>query len=198
MWGWSLSLIAVALGVSLATDYDLRFKFLALVNFCFGWGGLNWVVSHWLTAQYLSLFGPQFGPLGLMSLLVAMHVAPDRQSWWRWTLAAAWALLCPLVWFQSIGWVSTGVRPFMATHFPTVAGIDPSTAAAIPMVLFTGIVLLLLTRSWIVVEVYIVSSLAFELLFAALLSGLTPVMPSPNLLVVLFHLTNAATMLTHG
>jgi hypothetical protein len=77
------------------SGYDLVYQIQRFVADRFGIEGLYWLMNvH--SYYYLSLYWPIFGPLSLLYVLAALHVAPRRRAAWPSLLLTAWAIVRPL------------------------------------------------------------------------------------------------------
>lgn len=89
--------VALLLAWCAAGGFDIRH---AIIEACINWLGYDFawdiIQRRVLFGSYLaSLAGPVIGPVDLLSVLMAMHLAPRRWSWWQWALVVVWLGLHP-------------------------------------------------------------------------------------------------------
>lgn len=96
--GWVVASIAVALGVVLVTEYDLRYQLMRLIAAVFGTDAMmRFVVSlHWHGLDFFP--GPpgvRFGLVTMCLVMIAMQVHGRRFGWWAWALVVVAGLGIP-------------------------------------------------------------------------------------------------------
>jgi hypothetical protein len=146
--------ILVALIYAAASGFDLREELFRAVYECFDIAAVYNVLLWWIIPHGFALWQPVFGPLCLLYVLPALHVAPGLRPWWAWGTVVVTAVMVPPLWY----WL------FAASHFrgtfpPWVFGGDwMGFAALVNIGAVAG--LWLATRSWPVAAVACGASVA--------------------------------------
>ncbi|CAG0978537.1 hypothetical protein PHYC_01637 [Phycisphaerales bacterium] len=101
-WGCILLPVAAFLAFCALGGFDLRHE---IIRVCYERFGYDWVFDVILRnvlfgAYWSSLAGTTPGPITLLPVLIAMHLAPRRWAWWQWAIVPTWLLLNPYLCFE--------------------------------------------------------------------------------------------------
>lgn len=120
--------IAIALAYCAAGGLDLRHALLELLynaqgeRFVF-----HVIIRRVLFASYwASLVGVVCGPITLLSVLIAMHLAPRQWKWWAWAGIPAWLLLNP--------WLCLQIATMCDPHIPSAVSFLASRSRPVQFV----------------------------------------------------------------
>jgi hypothetical protein len=152
-WGGTIALmILVSLLVTVAIGVDLRDEIYRAV---YEWLGLDAVFTLLLSRhlpQYLALGWPIVGPVCLIYILPALHIAPGRRPWWIWLGTTVSAGVLPFLWYSLVRGRFSGTFP------PWLGGDWLGFAAVVDLGAAAG--LGLVTRSLLVPAVTGIASVA--------------------------------------
>lgn len=98
--GWVLAAVALALGVVLVTEYDLRHQLLRLIASVLGTDAMfRFVISLHSHAMDFIHIPPElrFGLITMCFIMIAMQVHGRRFGWWAWTLVAVAGIATPVL-----------------------------------------------------------------------------------------------------
>ncbi len=143
------SLVLVLLAGATAAGFDVRYALLSAIDSVLGIDAVMRFVTLWLPAHFFALSDTLPGPLTLLYLLPALHIAPGRRPWWLWTSLIVAAIALPVLRWLALPWVMRYGAPSYHIAFLELAVV-------IDVLLIGG--LYLLTRSRMVLAVSLVAT----------------------------------------
>lgn len=163
--GWIASAILAGLVIVVLSGCDVLFLYEKLIADCFGGDALLHYVNYFHTSHGLALRYPAYNVVSILYVVIAFHIFPRRLGWWRYALVIVWGLIRPL----NILWARALVIPVSEA----IAGVPLPPAVWLDLFrailgLITTIILLLVTRSWLV---FAISFAATTLVFVSYHAG---------------------------
>jgi hypothetical protein len=122
----------------LVTGYDLRYQLMRVVCALAGPRAMYWLVGHWISMNFLALYAPVFGTVGLLYTLPALHLTPRHIRWWSYVIVVAWALSNAVVWETLVRSMSAGTLSSPRALVTSIAVVAAISAG----------ILWSITRSW--------------------------------------------------